>query len=170
MISAISTLDLTRDRFMYDVIDGLSRPWKRLPPKYFYDAAGSRLFDRITELDEYYLTRSELAIMDRHAAEITARCGPGTLLIEPGAGNLTKVRRLLNHLPEPAGYVPIDVSINVMQPPSSVPSALPRVKVSPSSGAIQPLFVAVIAHMNVSGSKPPVAFGPASNPPATSGP
>ena len=61
MISAISTLDLTRDRFMYDVIDGLSRPWKRLPPKYFYDEAGSRLFDRITGLDEYYLTRSGLA-------------------------------------------------------------------------------------------------------------
>src|SRR6266481_2356715 len=100
MISAISTLDLTRDRFMYDVIDGLSRPWKRLPPKYFYDEAGSRLFDRITGLDEYYLTRSELAIMDCHATEIAAHCGPRTLLIEPGAGNLTKVRRLLNHLPE----------------------------------------------------------------------
>ena len=110
MISVISTLDLTRDRFMYDVIDGLSRPWKRLPPKYFYDEAGSRLFDRITGLDEYYLTRSELAIMDSRATEIAAHCGPRTLLIEPGAGNLTKVRRLLNHLPEPAGYVPIDVS------------------------------------------------------------
>ena len=110
MMSAITTVELTGDQFIHEVIDGLSRPWKRLPPKYFYDAAGSRLFDRITELDEYYLTRSELAIMDRHAAEITARCGPGTLLIEPGAGNLTKVRRLLNHLPDPVGYVPIDVS------------------------------------------------------------
>src|SRR5260221_3948746 len=110
MTSASSTLDLTRAQFMHDVIDGLSRPWKRLSPKYFYDAIGSRLFDRISELDEYYLTRSELAIMDRHAAEISARCGPRTLLIEPGAGNLTKVRRLLNHLPEPVGYVPIDVS------------------------------------------------------------
>ena len=110
MTSANSTLDLTRDQFMHDVIDGLSRPWKRLLPKYFYDAIGSRLFDRISELDEYYLTRSELAIMDRHAAEISARCGPRTLLIEPGAGNLTKVRRLLNHLPDPVGYVPIDVS------------------------------------------------------------
>ena len=110
MMSAITTLDLTRDQFLRDVIDGLSRRWKRLPPKYFYDAAGSRLFDRITELDEYYLTRSELAIMDRHAAEIAARCGPGTLLIEPGAGNLTKVRRLLKHLPDPVGYVPIDIS------------------------------------------------------------
>ncbi len=110
MTSASSTLDLTRAQFMHDVIDGLSRPWKRLSPKYFYDAIGSRLFDRISELDEYYLTRSELAIMDRHAAEISARCGPRTLLIEPGAGNLTKIRRLLNHLPDPVGYVPIDVS------------------------------------------------------------
>src|SRR6266852_5007692 len=97
-------------RFLDDVLQGLRAPRKELPCKYFYDAAGSRLFDRITELDEYYPTRSELAIMDRHAAEITARCGPGTLLIEPGAGNLTKVRRLLNHLPDPVGYVPIDVS------------------------------------------------------------
>src|SRR5260370_7040854 len=48
--------------------------------------------------------------MDCHATEIAAHCGPRTLLIEPGAGNLTKVRRLLNHLPEPIGYVPIDVS------------------------------------------------------------
>ena len=109
-MSAITPLDLTRDQFMDDVIDGLSRPWKRLPPKYFYDAAGSRLFDRITELDEYYLTRAELGILDRHATEIAAQCGPHTLLIEPGAGNLTKVRRLLNHLPQPSGYVPIDVS------------------------------------------------------------
>src|SRR5262245_24137754 len=107
MMSAITSLDLTCDQFLRDVIDGLSSPRKRLPPKYFYDAAGSRLFDRITELDEYYLTRSELAIMDRHSTEITARCGPRTLLIEPGAGNLTKVRRLLNYLPEPVGYVPI---------------------------------------------------------------
>src|SRR5260221_3546003 len=109
-MSATTAFDLTRDQFVRDVIDGLSRPWKRLPPKYFYDAVGSHLFDRITELDEYYLTRCELDILDRHAADIAARCGPHTLLIEPGAGNLTKVRRLLNHLPEPIGYVPIDVS------------------------------------------------------------
>src|SRR5258708_10550863 len=103
MMSAITTLDLTRDQFLQDVIDGLSRPWKRLPPKYFYDTVGSGLFDRITELDEYYLTRSELAIMDRHAKEIAACCGSRTLVIEPGAGNLTKVRWLLNYLPEPVG-------------------------------------------------------------------
>jgi L-histidine N-alpha-methyltransferase len=96
--------------FLADVLAGLSRRRKRLSPKYFYDAAGSRLFDRITRLDEYYPTRTELAIMRDHAPAMAARCGPGCLLIEPGAGSLVKVRLLLDHLSRPAGYVPVDVS------------------------------------------------------------
>jgi dimethylhistidine N-methyltransferase len=97
-------------RFRRDVIAGLSRPRKRLPSTYFYDAAGSALFDRITELPEYYPTRTELGILRRHAGAMAARCGPGCLLIEPGAGSLTKVRLVLEHLDAPAGFVPIDVS------------------------------------------------------------
>jgi dimethylhistidine N-methyltransferase len=97
-------------RFRADVLAGLSRPEKRLPPKYFYDDAGSRLFDRITELPEYYLTRTEVGIMRAHAAAMAARCGPRCLLIELGAGSLTKVRLLLNRLDDTAGYVPVDVS------------------------------------------------------------
>ncbi|HEX3316000.1 MAG TPA: L-histidine N(alpha)-methyltransferase [Gemmataceae bacterium] len=100
----------TEDPFLKDVLDGLSLPRKRLPSKYFYDSVGSILFDKITELDEYYLTRSELAIMRAHAAEMAARCGPGCLLIEPGAGSLVKVRLLLDRLERPAGYMPVDVS------------------------------------------------------------
>src|SRR3981081_4644319 len=60
--------------FLADVRAGLGRPRKDLPAKYFYDAAGSRLFDRITELDEYYLTRTELGIMRQHAGPMAARC------------------------------------------------------------------------------------------------
>jgi dimethylhistidine N-methyltransferase len=97
-------------QFRADVLAGLSRPQKRLPAKYFYDAAGSRLFDQITELPEYYPTRTELGILRAHAAEMAARCGPRCLLIEPGAGSLTKVRLLLDRLDRPAGYVPVDVS------------------------------------------------------------
>jgi dimethylhistidine N-methyltransferase len=97
-------------RFRADVIAGLSRPRKRLPSKYFYDAAGSRLFDRITELPEYYPTRTEIGILREHAAAMAARCGPRCLLVELGAGNLTKVRLLLDRLERPAGYVPVDVS------------------------------------------------------------
>jgi dimethylhistidine N-methyltransferase len=97
-------------RFRHDVIAGLSRARKRLPSKYFYDAAGSALFDRITELPEYYPTRTELGILRRHAGAMAARCGSGCLLIEPGAGSLMKVRLVLEHLDTPAGFVPIDVS------------------------------------------------------------
>jgi L-histidine N-alpha-methyltransferase len=96
--------------FLADVLAGLSLPQKRLPSKYFYDAAGSQLFDRITELDEYYLTRTELAIMRAHAASMAERCGPDCLLIEFGAGSAVKARLLLDRLDRPAGYVPVDVS------------------------------------------------------------
>lgn len=98
------------DQFRADVLAGLSRAQKRLPSKYFYDAVGSQLFDRITELDEYYPTRTELAIMRAHAGAMAARCGPRCLLIELGAGSLVKVRLLLDRLDRPAGYVPVDVS------------------------------------------------------------
>ena len=96
--------------FRADVLAGLSRPQKRLPAKYLYDAAGSRLFDAITELPEYYPTRAELGILGEHAGEMAARCGEGCLLVELGAGSLAKVRLLLDRLGRPAGYVPVDVS------------------------------------------------------------
>jgi len=98
------------ERFRADVLAGLARPQKRLPAKYFYDATGSRLFDRITELPEYYPTRTELRILRRNAGAIAGCCGRDCLLIELGAGSLTKVRFLLNRLGRPAGYVPVDVS------------------------------------------------------------
>lgn len=110
MTTATAARPAAAERFRADVLAGLSRPQKRLPAKYFYDAAGSELFDRITELDEYYLTRTELAIMRRHAGEVADRCGSGCLLVELGAGSLVKVRLLLDRLDRPAGYVPVDVS------------------------------------------------------------
>ena len=98
------------DRFRADVLAGLARPQKRLPAKYFYDSAGSRLFDRICELPEYYPTRTELGILRRYTPAMADRCGPDCLLVELGAGSLTKVRLLLDRLQRPAGYVPVDVS------------------------------------------------------------
>src|SRR5207302_1283132 len=81
-----------------------------LPCKYFYDEAGSLLFERITGLEEYYLTRTELAIMERHAAEMAGLLGRRCTLIEYGSGSSTKTRLLLDHAQDLAGYVPIDVS------------------------------------------------------------
>ena len=103
-------ISVDTERFRADVVSGLSRPQKRIAAKYFYDAEGSRLFDRITELDEYYPTRVELGILASHVDEMAERCGPKCLLIELGAGSLTKVRLLLDRLDRPAGFVPVDVS------------------------------------------------------------
>jgi L-histidine Nalpha-methyltransferase len=98
------------DHFLADVLSGLSQSRRRLPAKYFYDAAGSQLFDAITQLPEYYPTRTELSILRAKANEMAHRCGPQCLLVELGAGSLSKVRLLLDKLDRPAGYLPIDVS------------------------------------------------------------
>jgi dimethylhistidine N-methyltransferase len=99
-----------RSVFLRDVLKGLSATRKTLPCQYFYDAAGSDLFEQITTLPEYYPTRTEIAILNAHAAEIAASLGEHVLLVEYGAGASTKTRILLDALQSPTGYVPIDVS------------------------------------------------------------
>ncbi len=96
--------------FLREVLAGLSRPRKALPCKYFYDERGSQLFDRICELEEYYLTRTELSIMQRHAREMAEALGAGAALIELGSGSSVKTRLLLDHLVSPAAYLPLDIS------------------------------------------------------------
>ena len=95
-----------------DVLDGLTRPLKELPPKHFYDARGSELFDAICELPEYYQTRTERLILERHADEIAEITG-AVELVELGSGSATKTRVLLDAMAA-AGtlerYVPVDVS------------------------------------------------------------
>ena len=119
-------------RFRADVLRGLGSPQKSLPCKYFYDEAGSELFERITELEEYYPTRSERAIMERHAVEMAELLGPRCLLIEYGSGSSSKTRLLLGHLRDPAGYVPIDVSGEHLRRTSrALAEEYPRVKVLP---------------------------------------
>ncbi len=96
--------------FLDDVRCGLAAEEKSIPCKYFYDARGSQLFDQITQLEEYYPTRTELAIMARYVDEMVERLGPRCLLVEYGSGSSLKTRILLEHMREPAGYVPIDIS------------------------------------------------------------
>jgi len=95
--------------FRRDVVAGLSRPQKSLPPKYFYDAAGSRLFERICRLPEYYLTRTELAITRGHLREIARFAGKGSALLEFGSGEGVKSRLLIAAM-RPSVYLPIDIS------------------------------------------------------------
>ncbi|WP_245994077.1 L-histidine N(alpha)-methyltransferase [Tengunoibacter tsumagoiensis] len=99
-----------QNTFRKDVMQGLGQQPKSLPSKYFYDETGSALFEQICSLDDYYVTRTELQIMQDNIGEMTALLGPRCLLIEYGSGSSTKTRMLLDHLPQPAGYVPIDIS------------------------------------------------------------
>jgi dimethylhistidine N-methyltransferase len=102
--------DPERKTFLRDVIQGLEASPKRLPCKYFYDQRGSALFDRICDLDEYYVTRTELQIMQRCAREMGEQIGPGVMLVEYGSGSSIKTRILLDHLIDPVAYCPVDIS------------------------------------------------------------
>jgi dimethylhistidine N-methyltransferase len=93
-----------------DVLRGLAQDPKTLPSQYLYDERGARLFERICETEEYYLTRTEIAILRENMAAIVARIGPGALVIEPGSGSGEKTELLLENLEDPAAYVPIDVA------------------------------------------------------------
>jgi len=95
--------------FLEDVIAGLSLPQKTLPPKYFYDSAGSRLFERICRLPEYYLTRAELSLTRRHLSSIARFTGKSCTVIEYGSGESLKTRLLLRGL-RPCAYVAVDIS------------------------------------------------------------
>ena len=99
-----------RERFLADVLAGLQKRQKELPCKYFYDEPGSRLYERICRLDEYYIPRTEASIMSAHIGEIAQLIGRRVRLIEYGCGNCEKVRFLLDHLDDLAAYVPIDIS------------------------------------------------------------
>lgn len=98
------------DAFRQDMIDGLSRRSKALPPKWFYDAEGSRLFEEITRLPEYYPTRQEAALLRRVAPEWADRFGPEAVLVELGSGASEKTRIVLDAAQGLAAYVPIDIS------------------------------------------------------------
>lgn len=96
--------------FLEDVIRGLSQPQKAIPSRWLYDARGSKLFDEITGLPEYYPTRTELSILRQHAASMAEAVGPDAVIVEYGAGSLLKVRILLDALDRPAAFVPVDIS------------------------------------------------------------
>ena len=96
-------------QFREDVLSGLAKERRRIPPKYFYDQEGSRLFDAICQLPEYYPTRTEIALLKRYGAEMAQCVGEGSVLVEFGSGSSVKIRLLLEAL-QPAAYLPIDIS------------------------------------------------------------
>ncbi|HEY5665985.1 MAG TPA: L-histidine N(alpha)-methyltransferase [Gammaproteobacteria bacterium] len=93
-----------------EIIEGLTATQKQISPKYFYDERGSKLFDEICELPEYYPTRTEHRIMQTHLPDIAKRVGPKAAVIEFGAGSNAKARQLLSYLESPVAYVPVEIS------------------------------------------------------------
>ena len=111
--AAVDLIDLQPElsSFRDEVLHGLSKPQKELPAKFFYDRLGSQLFEEITTLPEYYLTRTEIGILDANADEIVRRMGSNFALIEYGSGSSRKVRILLDQMTTSATYMPIDISL-----------------------------------------------------------
>jgi dimethylhistidine N-methyltransferase len=121
--------------FLQDVLDGLSSTPKTLPSKHLYDAEGSRLFELITALPEYYPTRTETALLERIAPEISARIVPGASLVEFGSGASVKTRLVLDASPQLARYVPIDISPSALAAAAAdIGVRYPRLKVEPVVG------------------------------------
>lgn len=115
-----------------EILEGLSRPQKTISPKFFYDAHGSLLFDAICELPEYYLTRTELSVMETHIDEIAALVGPQASLIEFGSGSSLKTRMLLDKLDQLAAYVPVDISReHLLSAAESLAADYPAIEVLP---------------------------------------
>lgn len=121
-----------RQQFLRDCVDGLTAVPKRLPSKYFYDARGSQLFDQICELPEYYVTRTELEIMQNHGEDMARCIGSGVRLVEYGSGSSIKTRILLDHLSDPAAYVPVDISReHLLQTAARLADDYPQLEVLP---------------------------------------
>ncbi len=97
-----------------EIVRGLGRQPAHVAPKFFYDELGSRLFDAITALDEYYPTRTEAAIFAAHAGEMAAACGTGRPLLDLGAGNCAKAASLFAAL-QPSQYVAVDISVDFLR-------------------------------------------------------
>ena len=102
------------ETFAADVLRGLAQSPRRIASKYFYDQRGSALFEEICEQPEYYLTRTELAILEDNVDEIAAAIGPRALLVEYGSGAGIKTRLLLDAMQDPVGYVPVEISTSAL--------------------------------------------------------
>lgn len=142
-----------------EVLAGLALPQKRLSPKLFYDAEGSRLFDAICELPEYYPTRTEIGILRRHGAEMAERLGREALLIELGSGSSLKIRTLLEAL-RPAVYMPVDISKeHLLRSAQDLAAAFPGLDVHAVCADYSSAFVLPVDHHD----HPRAAFFPGSS-------
>jgi dimethylhistidine N-methyltransferase len=119
--------------FRRELVEGLSRPRKAVSPKWFYDAAGSKLFEDITRLPEYYPTRQEAALLREVAPKWAPHFGAGAVLVEFGSGASEKTRIVLDAAPDLAAYVPIDIS------PDALEAAADRIRAAYPDLAVHPV-------------------------------
>lgn len=118
-----------------DVLAGLLAPRKHLPCRLLYDARGAELFERICTVEDYYPTRSEIALLEQHLPAIATAIGPDARVIEPGSGEGIKTRMLLTMLERPASYVPIDVSREQLEHTAhALRAAFPAIEIQPLCG------------------------------------
>lgn len=120
------------DDFLEQALHGLQQNPPTLPSKFFYDRRGSELFDRICELPEYYPTRTEISILQKHIPDIARTIGPKVQLVEPGSGSAVKIRLLLDHLQQVVSYVPLEISrSHLLASAKDIAQAYPGLKVLP---------------------------------------
>ena len=123
---------LSRDPTLDGLLAGLRASPKHVEPRFFYDAAGSQLFDRICRLPEYYPTRTETAILHANLQAIVDAIGERALLVEPGSGSSAKTRLLLDAMPTLSGYVPVDISReHLLQAVRQLAGAYPGLEILP---------------------------------------
>ncbi len=145
--------------FEKDVLEGLSRPRKAVPPKHFYDAEGSRLFEAITELAEYYPTRAEIALLRGAADEISRHIPPGAALVEFGSGASVKTRILLDAAPQLSVYAPIDISASALEGAArAIRADYPNLQVTP----LRDDFTNALRLPDEAAGRPVVGFFPGS--------
>src|SRR5215467_4727463 len=142
MVAAVAHKRLSSQRvdvseFEADILEGLRAIPKHVPAKYFYDAAGSQLFERITELPEYYPTRYEISILRDRGADIAKLIPAGAALVEFGSGSSKKARILLSVAPKLAAYVPVDICGEMIeQEAAELRADFPALKVLPVTADI----------------------------------
>ncbi|MDX1585481.1 MAG: L-histidine N(alpha)-methyltransferase [Balneolaceae bacterium] len=131
-MKAEAELNAPRQQMFEEVLEGLRRPQKRIPSKFFYDKRGSELFEEITRLEEYYPTRTETQILKRNMDEIADAIGEQSVIVELGSGNSTKTRLLLNHISDLSAYVPVEISEQfLMETVQSLKKEYPDLTIKP---------------------------------------
>ncbi len=132
MLDNISAISPQSHEFATEVLQGLDSDNKTLPCRFLYDSKGSELFEEITDLDEYYPTRTEITLLQTHAREIAEIAGENTTLIEFGSGSSRKTKYLIKSLEDISSYIPIDISSSALkEAEQDLQSHFPELEISP---------------------------------------